>query len=213
MAGMILSSSCRAQELNCDLETMSEELILMADEEQEVRREIMPLIAQYQKDGSGKMKLFAKAMSMEKLDKENQETLQSYLESCGWQEQLHPDAHNAIYLILQHSPEDMMTQYFPLVKERMDQGHLDPDDWATMLDRLKMYSGEPQIYGTQTFADDDNVNWVWPVANLDSLEIKRAQVFLPDMETYFKIAKDSTGVVMKWDREMTIEEARKMKSN
>lgn len=89
---------------------------------------------------------------------------------------------------------------------------LAPDDPARMFDRIQMHQGLPQRYGTQTFTDNANRNWIWPVSSVDSLEQRRAEVGLPPMDAYLQLAKDSTGVEIIWNPNLGLEEAKKLKS-
>jgi hypothetical protein len=106
----------------------------------------------------------------------------------------------------------MMSNYFPLVEEKTNQGLLKKGDWATMLDRILMSEEKPQRCGTQTFAGAENDNYVWPIENVKSLTERRQQVGLPPMEQYFKIAQDSFGIEMKWDQKLTVEKALELKN-
>lgn len=212
LIGIVLSG-CNSQSIHCEKLSIERELQDIHEKDQNIRRELMPILGKYQADGSGKLKLMMLALKMERQDQENQEYLLELFKRCGWPEDLNREAHSTIYLVLQHSPDSIMREYYPMVEAFAAKGFLDPDDPATMYDRLLMNAGKPQRYGTQTFADNKNRNLLWPVGNSDSLEIHRADVGLPPMETYFQIAKDSMKIEMIWDKDLTIDEAKEMKSN
>jgi len=199
--------SCAQKEVDCSIASLNHHLISMEHLDQEIRMELMPLLAKNQEDGSGGLKLFSLVTKMQKQDEENQRNLIAILEKCGWPKELSREAHTAIFLILQHSPDATIQQYYPTVKEMTRLGYLDPDDEATMFDRLQMFAGKPQRYGTQTFENHKKENAVWPVQHIDSLPYLRKSVGLPTMETYFEIVRDSTGIKMVWDKSLTIEEA------
>jgi hypothetical protein len=207
----IAMSACQSQPIDCNVEALQVDLISMRDKEQAIREELMPVMAQYQEDGSGKMKLFTLAMQMEKQDAANQERLQAIFSQCGWPEALNAKAHESIYLILQHSPDSLMRRYFPMVQAYAGKGLLSPDDPATMYDRLQMRAGLPQRYGTQTFPDAQNRNLVWPVEDAERLAEYRDSVGLPSMSAYFDLARDSMGIEMVWDKTLTVEQAAKLK--
>jgi len=208
IASFISFSSCTSQVIDCDIKTLNNQLIEMKEKEQSIRREVMPLIAQNQKDGSGGLKLFSLATKMNKIDEKNQKVLQGILNKCDWPGELSEDAHKSVFLILQHSPDSLMRKYYPMVKLRSETGSLLPDDPATMFDRLQMNARKPQRYGTQTF-QKNNQNVIWPIQSIDSLELLRTSVGLPSMEAYFKLAKDSTGVEIVWDKTLKIEDISK----
>ncbi|WP_394751279.1 DUF6624 domain-containing protein [Spongiimicrobium salis] len=202
---LLLIVGCKAQEPNCEVQELNTKLIKMMKEEQDVRKALMPLIAQNQKDGSGGLELFALATKMGQIDEKNQKELNAIFEHCGWPENLMPKAHQGVFLILQHSPDSLMRKHYPRVKKYAEMGLLMPDDAATMYDRLQMYARKPQRYGTQTFQRNSQ-NVVWPIQNMDSLSSLRSSVGLPSMEAYFKIAKDSTTIEIVWDKKLKIED-------
>jgi len=208
----IAMSACTAQPVDCNLKVLNAELAEMRQKDQEIRKEFMPVLGKYQEDGSGQMKVMRLAMKMEKQDKANQQRLQAILNKCGWPEELDQQAHETIYLVLQHSPDSLMRTYFPMVQAYADKGLLSPDDPATMYDRLQMRAGLPQRYGTQTFVDAKKRNLVWPVEDPDSLTELRGSVGLPPMEAYFQLARDSAGIEMVWDKTLTVEQAKGMKN-
>lgn len=204
--------SCHGQKFSsCDIRILDEQLAEIRKQDQEIRKELMPVLGKYQDDGSGKLKLMTLALKMENRDQKNLEFVSEMLEKCGWSHDLSNESHHTVFLVLQHSPDSAMRKYFPLVQQKVTLGYLLPDDEATMYDRLQMRAGLAQKYGTQTFADPQNRNLVWPVENPDSLEVWRSQVGLPTMETYFQIAKDSTGVDIYWEKDLTLEEAINLK--
>ena len=198
---------------NCTIPVLNQRLIEMKATEQKLRRELMPVLADFQKDGSRQMEMLQLAMKMKEVDQKNLEAIKVILNDCGWLEALDEEAHNALFIILQHGDYETMKQYYPTVAQMMEKGKLAKDDWAAMTDRLLMNEGKLQIYGTQTFADGQNGNWVWPVEKPEELPSRRTAVGLPDMETYFKIAMDSMGVKMQWDKTMTLEEAESRRRN
>jgi len=206
-------SSCNGQKVTCDIDALNHQLEEIDRNDQEVRREFMPVLEQYQKDGSGKLNFFRLALKMQRADKDNQAFILKMFEKCGWPDAINTEAHKTIFLVLQHSPDSIMRKYFKQVQSKVEQGLLAPDDEAIMYDRLQMNAGLPQKYGSQTFAAANNVNYIWPIENLDSLATFRSQVKLPSMDAYMKLAKDSMSIEFVWDKSITIKEAIKMRDN
>ena len=209
----ITMSSCQGQKVNCNLEKLEASLVKIEKRDQETRNELMPVLAKYQEDGSGKLKLLMLAMKSQRHDEKNQEFIVEMFNKCGWPDSLSKDAHNTIFLVLQHSPDSLMRKFFPEVQHKVALGLLAPDDEAIMFDRLQMHAGLPQRYGSQTFASSDDKNYIWPVEDVENLDAIRAEVGLPNMDAYIKLAKDSTGVKFTWDKSLSIEKAQKMKKN
>lgn len=217
LIGFILTgitlSSCQGQDVNCEIDALNKALKEIVRNDQEVRRKFMPALKQYQKDSTGKLNFIRLALKMQRADKDNQAFILKMFEKCGWLDAINTEAHKTIFLVLQHSPDSVMRKYFPNVQVKVKQGLLALDDEAIMYDRLQMNADLPQKYGSQTFAAANNINYIWPIQNLDSLSYFRSQVELPTMEEYIKLAKDSMNIEFVWDKSLTIEEAIKMKDN
>mgnify|MGYP005846464251 CR=1 FL=1 len=77
------------------------------------------------------------------------------------------EAGSAAFLVLQHAPADTLKKYYPNVQNAAGQNELPKRHAAMMQDRLLMYEGNEQIYGTQVrrFQMDDGsrLSVVWPV--------------------------------------------------
>lgn len=211
LGAILFTGTLLAQNGSCNTDSISSVLEDAYQRDQAVREELMPLLARYQQEGSGQMELVMKAREMEEVDRQNQALLSNYLARCGWSEKLSPKAHQAVFLILQHAPDSLMRAHFAAVEQRVAEGHLSAADWATMYDRLRMRAEKAQRFGTQTFASKENVNWVWPIAPSQDIQARRDSVGLPSMADYLSLARDSTGVEIRWNRNLTIEEALSIK--
>jgi hypothetical protein len=67
----------------------------------------------------------------------------------------------AAFYVLQHS--NSIAQYLPLVKRAAEQGELPFRLYAMMLDRQLMYTGKPQVYGTQGRNYNGQAYFIWPI--------------------------------------------------
>lgn len=59
------------------------------------------------------------------------------------------ELNNVVWLIIQHSDLKTIEKYFPLIKKANRKGDLENKYLALMEDRMLMYQGKEQIYGTQ----------------------------------------------------------------
>lgn len=202
--------------------------------------------------------ILAYAQAMAETDLRCQAAVFPILDSIGIPDGLSDTSYSALFLVVQHSDQEHQKKYYPLFEEGVRKGLIEPSDAATMLDRILMHDGKPQVYGTQTFSrmvtvmvtereggkdkghekdkgsgnagenrkagergkpDDGSGTaqpavpdtYLWPVENADSLDIRRAKVGLPPIETYIGIFREM-GMELVWDREMTVEEATKIKT-
>jgi hypothetical protein len=102
----------------------------------------------------------------------------------------------AAFLIAQHdiSRPDLMRHNFALLTEAVAVGDADPVGLARMCDRIRVFEGRPQLYGTQLGWNDDGVYGVWPpVEDPDEVDVRRAGVGLPPLADHLARA-DSAAV-------------------
>ncbi|HAA18228.1 MAG TPA: hypothetical protein DCR93_05545 [Cytophagales bacterium] len=169
--------------------------------------ELMKALSQYQTDSSGQLALLSAMGKVELADRKNQRVVLRILEDCGWQDPLNEESHQTIFLVLQHSDSVLVAEYLPTVRAKVDRGLLAPDDWAIMYDRLLMWGEQPQVYGTQAFADTTDQQWIWPVKEIEQLDARRAEVGLPTMQEYLQLVLEETGLIIRWEPDLTLETA------
>lgn len=168
-----------------------------------------------QKLRSDMMKYYAKgdvdsvvwcSEQIELADAENQRIVFDILDRDGWPEGLSAEASSAIFLVIDHADLDMQKRYYKDVAAAARRGDVDRSSLVTLRDRILMYEGKRQIYGTQTVAipqGDSTVCYVWPVARPKGLDKRRSKVNLQPMEEYVKAVGESFGFDVVWDREIT----------
>jgi hypothetical protein len=122
--------------------------------------------------------------NMLRVDAHNQEILRSILDKYGW---LHDStlsyrASSAQFLVLQHSPNEMMLKYFPMFKATVGMR----SSVAMMEDRILMRQGKKQIYGTQatSILRDDGSMAIWPIENHENVEERRQGLFSQTVKEY-----------------------------
>lgn len=199
--------------IDCSVKKLNKELIALKNKGQDIRMELMPLLTETIQDDdvSAKLKQYALITKMQQQDAYNQSYLKAFFNNCDWPTSLSKEAHTSVYLILQNSDDALMRAYYPKVEEMVALGYLDPDDAATMFDRLQMNASLPQRFGTQTFENTNNQSAVWPIQDLENLRNLRASVGLSSMYEYIKETKESIGVSIVWDKTLTVEKALRFK--
>ena len=163
----------RSPERRCENPVRDEDWIALAEE---LRSADMAL-----RDGSGGQD----AMSS---DAEITARLKLELETRGWPSPcaLGDRASKQLWYVVQHSPDrGFLEDSLGFFEEAASFGFVPYSQVATMRDRILMYAGEPQIYGTQFVCDPDSGMWVrWELAEPDQLEglRKRAGLVPPAWE-------------------------------
>jgi hypothetical protein len=87
------------------------------------------------------------------------------------------DGAHAAWLLVQHAPLDFQEECLPLLEEAVAGGDASPRDLAYLRDRVLMFRGEPQIYGTQ-YMVKDGVLELWTVRDPEGLDERRAALGL-----------------------------------
>lgn len=123
------------------------------------------------------------------IDRENQQTVVSIIEKCGFptiKEHGYKSV-EAVFLVIQHAGKNLREKYFPLIKKSADQGELQWSTVALMEDRMLMDRGEKQKYGSQVRKDNGNEEWsLYPIQDPENVNKRRAEVGLGPIEEYLR---------------------------
>lgn len=88
----------------------------------------------------------------------------------------------AIWLVIQHSDLDYMKSYLPMLEASAKKGDLDRSMIALTKDRVLMYEGKPQIYGSQVMNGK-----LWDLYRPEYVNKRRREVGLDPIEDYLKV--------------------------
>ena len=104
---------------------------------------------------------------MRGIDSVNQVYVRNLLTTTGWpaRSQVGDTAARTIYLVVQHSSRALIAQQLPALRKLVRLGEARATDAATMEDRLQMFSGKKQRYGTQAanWVRPDGTRVIWPL--------------------------------------------------
>jgi len=127
------------------------------------------------------------------VDARNRERLKEIFREYGFptKDMIGKDAMFGIFLLIQHADGDKEWQKSQLsnIEKAVKRGDLDGQSYAYLYDRVKVNSGEKQLYGTQ-FSNVDPVNKTVTLAeteNMDSLDYRRMEVGIMPIEMYKEI--------------------------
>lgn len=113
--------------------------------------------------------------NMVEIDSFNQRLVISALNKCGWREQYL----ETIWLIFQHSETEIIAHYYPILKSYSEAGALSKVSIAFMEDRLLMYTGYKQVYGSQL-----SNGQLYNLEDPENVNARRAEVGLGPIEDY-----------------------------
>ena len=148
------------------------ELIAMDLEDQRVRDELA-------RDGS----LFeGYHPRMEECHKRNAARLREIVAAHGWptEKLVGEDGAFVAWRLLQHSigEPEFMRSMLPILWEAARNGEIPKAQPAYLEDRIRMYEGKPQLYGSQFWPDEKGETHPYEIADPANLDQRRAEVGL-----------------------------------
>lgn len=107
---------------------------------------------------------------MRRTDRENQEIVGKILDRHGWlpASRIGRRAADGLFFIVQHSSVETIEEFLPQLQVLARRGEARTTHAAMMEDRLLMYRGRKQIYGTQACRGR-----IWPIANVAGVNERR----------------------------------------
>lgn len=93
---------------------------------------------------------------------------------------------NTAWLIIQHSPLVIQEKYFLLIQQAANQGEMSKTNMALLIDRIRVYKGQKQLYGTQVNIDSTGQRSFDPIEDEKNVNKRRAEVGLGLLEDYAK---------------------------
>jgi hypothetical protein len=155
------------------------ELEAILESDQKVRESYKPDMDQKE--------LRALSEKMEIVDTANQVRLEELVKQHGWPETKdvgNKAAYGAFYVV-QHAPSDYKKRYFPMVQKAMERGDIARSVFVLLEDRIRMYDGLPQRYGTQ-ISVTKGIRTFWKIEDEANVDKRRAEVGLGPLAEYAK---------------------------
>ena len=152
--------------------TLRDELLRMDAHDQAVRGELAA-------DGS----LFeGYHPRMEAVHRQNAARLRAILDEIGWPTELRvgSDGAHAAWRIAQHAigEPDLQRRALRLLQEAASRAEVPAWQPAMLEDRIRMFEGRPQLYGTQLEPDDEGRPRPYPIEDPERVEERRRAVGL-----------------------------------
>lgn len=124
------------------------------------------------------------------VDSANQEIVFAILDKYGWpsKNKISAKASSAIFYVIQHAGLAAGIKYAEMVDNASKNNQIGSYESTIFIDRLKMFQGKNQIYGTQLGMDNIGNMFLYPVEDMDSVDFKRKSMGLELMEEYLKNA-------------------------
>ncbi len=123
---------------------------------------------------------------MEEVHRQNAARLKEIVAEHGWptREMAGEDGAEAAWLIVQHAigEPEFQRAMLTVLEDAAERGEIPARHAAYLEDRICMYEGRPQIYGTQFTTDDDGLPTLWTVADQHGVNARRAGLGLNTVE-------------------------------
>lgn len=179
---------------------MEETLLQMLEQEQTVRKNMSAIYSEWSGKEEFEYKRDSVIAVMLQIDSVNQHYIANLLDMGEWPDSLSRQANMAIFMIIQHSPSSYMDKYASLVKEAYNKGYIEPRLYAIFEDRYLMRQNKAQLYGSQIMN-----GYVWPIEDLESLDVRRKEMNLSSHQEYLNGFRES-GMEVIWDKDMTVDD-------
>lgn len=127
---------------------------------------------------------------MLRIDSINQIKVTAILDRHGWihRDSIGQKASDALFYTIQHSDNETINKYFPMLKAMAAKGGANKKHTAMMEDRILMRAGKKQIYGTQArqiTIENKKIKIIWPIAEPDKVnELRKEAGFSTTIEEY-----------------------------
>lgn len=113
--------------------------------------------------------------------------VKAILDQHGW---LGPDSigeagATTLFLVIQHADLATQEKYLPMMKEAVNDGRAEKSQLAYLIDRIEMYNGRPQVYGSQLIMKNGKYV-VYRLLDEANVNKRRAEVDLEPLETHLK---------------------------
>ena len=136
------------------------------------------------------------------IEDKNIKVAKDIITKYGWAltEDVGQVSNTALFLVFQHSKNvKLMRKYEPLLRKNAEVDDFFKNQYATYIDRVLVYEGKKQIYGTQmTYDSLKQVYYLGDnLASPDSLSILRKKMKLNPIEEYLKIMKAELRIKVK----------------
>lgn len=158
-------------------ELLSQELVAMAETDLSVRDELI---------ADGSLGSHGYHPRMEAVHIDNAARLAAIIEQYGWpgKSLVGEEGAWAAWLIAQHAIGNppFMRHCLSLLKQAASNNEVIPWQTAMLEDRIRMYEGNPQIYGTQFEPSRDGELNPYPIENPESVNDRRRAVGLNTLE-------------------------------
>lgn len=124
---------------------------------------------------------------MQRADSINLIEIQDILQSYGFPSKaIVGTANVAIWTVIQHSDVEFQKACYPMLQQAAEKGELNRSNVALLEDRINMFEGRPQRYGSQVVENAEGEHVIYTLLNKDSVDVWRKAAGLNPLSDYAK---------------------------
>ena len=124
---------------------------------------------------------------MQRVDKLNQEQICKILDSRGFVgSDKVGDAVGTFWAVIQHSDVNIQKKYLPLFQEAAQKGDIAKEGVAMMEDRINMFEGKPQRYGSQIEEDEHGNPRLYQLLDESKVDEWRSEMGMEPLKDYLR---------------------------
>lgn len=114
--------------------------------------------------------------------------IDSIISKYGWLgvDKIGEKGNAALFLVIQHSDLKTQEKYLPMMKDAVKKGNANGSELALLIDRIEMFNGRPQVYGSQIQYIDGKYT-IYKIIDEKNVNKRRSEVGLQPLEEYVKI--------------------------
>lgn len=154
-------------------QALKHELLLMAEEDQQVLQELID---------SGELGETAYHPRMKAVHERNNARIKEIIDKFGWPgfSLVGKEGSKATWLVVQHAVLDtnLMEECLPLLKDAINSDEAEGWCFAYLQDRVLIMSGKLQRYGTQHDIDENGIAHPLPIENPEKVDALRKELGL-----------------------------------
>ncbi len=180
-----------------DYEAIANELTEMSRVDQEVRMRVVT----WMQENQGLNPPGELTRKMKGMDEQHAARVKEIIDQIGWptNSKVGWEAAGAAWLIIQHAAHDLplMERSLTLMEPYFQTGEIRDQNYAMLLDRVSVYQGRPQRYGTQggmLVIDGVKHHGAQPIEDVAHVDERRAAIGLQPLAEYLRLLRQMYGV-------------------
>ena len=144
-------------------------LLKIRESDQNIRNQFLQA---YSSESRNQQLVDSLSLEMHRIDSLNQMAICDILDHRGFVgRSVVGNACETFWLVIQHAPLELEKKYLPVFQKAAAQHDLMPSQVAMMEDRIAMFEGRPQKYGTQMYEDANGKMVLWDVLDPSKVNV------------------------------------------